>query len=56
MGMGGDSNYTHPGKVTEELQLAREVYRRGRFHVIDVTHKPIEAIADEVAKWVGEPK
>ncbi len=56
MGMAGASNYTHPGKVEEEIRLARQVYRRGRFHVIDVTHKPVEASADEVIKRIGEPK
>ncbi len=56
MGMAGASNYTHPGKVQEELQLARQIYRRGRFHVIDVTHKPVEASADEIIKRIGEPK
>jgi hypothetical protein len=56
MGMDGESNYTHPGKVQEELQLARQIYRRGRFHVIDVTHKPVEASADEIIKRIGEPK
>lgn len=55
MGMATESNYTHPGKVNEELELARHVCRRGRFHMIDVTHQPIEAIADEVTRRIGEP-
>jgi regulator of PEP synthase PpsR (kinase-PPPase family) len=53
MGLTGATDYTHPGKVDDELRLARQVYGRGRFHVIDVTHQPIEAIADEVVRVVG---
>lgn len=56
MGMSVTSNYTHPGKVEAELKLVHQICRRGRFDMIEVTHKPIEAIADEVTKRIGEPK
>jgi len=54
MGMAPNTDYTHPAKVAEELELAHPVCLRGRFHEIDVTHQPIEAIADEVVRQIGE--
>ena len=53
MGMAPATDYTHPAKVADELELAERVCLRGRFRVIDVTHQPIEAIADEVVRYVG---
>lgn len=54
LGIATTGPYTNPARVEEELKVARQVYRRGRFHVIDVTDKPVEASADEVIKWIGE--
>lgn len=48
-------DYIDPDRVREEVQRALEVFRRGRFHVIDVTDKPIEAIADEIIKLIAQP-
>ncbi len=49
MGRAGDSAYSSPAAVFEELEAAREIYREGGFHVIEVTDKPIEIIAAEIA-------
>lgn len=54
LGMAANATYTHPARVEEELRAARRVYRQGRFHVIDVTDKPVETSADEVIKWLGD--
>jgi hypothetical protein len=48
LGVGGGSAYTDPLKLYEEVEAARQVFRRGGFRVVDVTDKPIETIADEV--------
>lgn len=48
-------DYIDPDRVREEVQRALEVFRRGRFRVIDVTDKPIEAIADEIIKLIAQP-
>ena len=49
-GLGG---YAAPREVFEELEQAREVFRRGRFAVIDATLKPIEESANEVVAAVA---
>jgi len=54
MGMSPATDYTRPAKVADELELAQRVCIRGRFHVIDVTHQPIEVIADEVVRHIGD--
>jgi regulator of PEP synthase PpsR (kinase-PPPase family) len=48
-------DYVDPDRVREEVQNALNVFRRGRFRVIDVTDKPIEAIADEIIKLIAQP-
>lgn len=53
MGMSAQSNYAHPGRVEEELRAAHQVFRRGRYHVINVTDRPVEASADEVIKRIS---
>jgi [pyruvate, water dikinase]-phosphate phosphotransferase / [pyruvate, water dikinase] kinase len=52
MGMAAQSSYAHPGRIEEELRAAHQVFRRGRFHVINVTDIPVEASADEVIKQI----
>ena len=44
--------YTDPAKVYEELQAARDLCRRHGFTVLDVTDKPIEATADQIAELI----
>jgi regulator of PEP synthase PpsR (kinase-PPPase family) len=54
MGRLGVSSYSDPSAVFEEIEAARKIYRKGRFHVIDVTDKPIEITADEVINYVTD--
>lgn len=48
--MGGTAGraYTDPAKLYEELEMARRVFRKGGFAVINVTNKPVEESADEI--------
>jgi regulator of PEP synthase PpsR (kinase-PPPase family) len=54
MGRLGSSSYSDPSAVFDEIEAARKIYRKGRFHVIDVTDKPIEITADEIVAYVTE--
>ncbi|MEN9933522.1 MAG: hypothetical protein RLZZ387_101 [Chloroflexota bacterium] len=45
--MGGDE-YVGALELSEELEWSDRLYRRGNFRVVDVTQKPVEAIAHEV--------
>ncbi len=45
--------YTDPSDLYDEVDAARQVFRRGGFRVIDVTDKPIEQIADEIIRLVS---
>ncbi len=48
LGVGGQSDYDNPVKLYDEIEAAQQVYRQGRFKVIDVTNKPIETSAIQV--------
>lgn len=48
LGVGGQSDYDNPIKLYDEIEAAQQVYRQGRFKVIDVTNKPIETSAIQV--------
>lgn len=48
MGVDGQSIYSDRLAVSEELAFARKIYKKGRFHVIDVNDKPIETTAREI--------
>lgn len=48
MGTAGPSHYTDRFTVLEELEAARTVCKKGGFHVVSVTGKPIESIAEEI--------
>ncbi|MCB0168043.1 MAG: kinase/pyrophosphorylase [Anaerolineae bacterium] len=52
LGVQGRSQYVEPLKLYEELEYARNIYRRGGFATVDVTNKPIETTADEVVAAV----
>jgi regulator of PEP synthase PpsR (kinase-PPPase family) len=53
LGIPTRSAYAHPAQVEEEIRLALRVFRRGGFHIVDVTNKPVEASADEVIRRIG---
>jgi regulator of PEP synthase PpsR (kinase-PPPase family) len=48
MGTSGPSGYTDRFAVLEELGAARKTFKKGGFHLISVTGKPIESIAEEI--------
>lgn len=48
LGIAESSTYTAPTELVDELEFAREVFRRGRFAVVDTTDKPIEESASEI--------
>jgi len=53
MGKVSMMSYSGPPEVLEELEAARRIYREGGFHVVEVTDKPIEIIADEIIKFIS---
>lgn len=54
LGVVGTSDYTNPEKIFLELEEARRLYKRGGFHTIHVTDKPIESTADDVIRWISK--
>ena len=52
LGAPGRSDYADPLKIEDELQIARKLFRQGGFHIMDVTDKTVEAIADEIIRRV----
>lgn len=49
-----DAEYVNPEKVKEELDCALSIFRKGGFSIIDVSHKPIEATANEIIALMSE--
>ncbi len=52
LGASGPSPYIDPETVYEEIQVARRLFLRSGFAVLDVTDKPIETTADEVIRLI----
>jgi regulator of PEP synthase PpsR (kinase-PPPase family) len=52
LGAPGLEAYTDPAAILEELEAARESFRRHGFSVIDVTDKPIEASANQIVDLI----
>ena len=48
LGAPGQSAYTDPRGLYDEVEAARRFYRRSGFAVVDVTDKPIEESGDEI--------
>lgn len=48
MGISGPSKYTDHLTVLEELEAVRKTCKKGGFHLISVTGKPVESIAEEI--------
>ena len=53
LGAPGTSDYTDPQNILAELEYAEEIFRRGRFTVIEVTDKPLESTADEIIRLIS---
>lgn len=54
LGVSGDSPYTDLDTIREEIRLARKVFLRGGFAVIDMTDKTIEQSADEIIRKLSK--
>jgi regulator of PEP synthase PpsR (kinase-PPPase family) len=52
MGVSGPFKYTDRSVVIEEMEAARRIYKKNGFHVISVTDKPIESIAEEIIEYL----
>lgn len=52
LGAGKESDYTNPKSLWEELEYASQIFRKGRFAVVNTTDKPIEESANEVLTHV----
>ncbi len=53
MGISGPSRYTDRAIVLQELEAARRTFKKGGFHIISVTDKPIESIAEEITEYLN---
>jgi regulator of PEP synthase PpsR (kinase-PPPase family) len=60
LGVPPESDYTDPKVMYEEVEAARELYRRSGFAVLNVTDKPIEESAEQVIalirRWFSASK
>jgi len=54
MGLGSDHDYVNPRKVRMELDYANTIFNRGGFHILKVTHRPIETNANEIISILDE--
>jgi regulator of PEP synthase PpsR (kinase-PPPase family) len=52
LGVAGGSAYIDPTQLYEEVEVARKLFRRSGFAIVNVTDKPIEESADEVIALV----
>lgn len=46
--------YRDPGYIRKECTFAEEVFARGGWHVVDMTHKSVEEAAAEIITIIGE--
>lgn len=53
LGAPGPSAYANPRDVYEEVQEALNIFRRGRFKIVDMTDKTIEQGADEIIRHLS---
>lgn len=52
LGAGRGAAYTNPKALWEELEYANQIFRKGKFSVVNTTDKPIEESANEVLTHV----
>jgi hypothetical protein len=51
-GVSDQTPYSDPAAIDEENRAARRVFRKGGFHVIDMTDRTIEACASEIIRRI----
>jgi [pyruvate, water dikinase]-phosphate phosphotransferase / [pyruvate, water dikinase] kinase len=49
LGVSGASPYGEPEALLEELEFAKQIFRQGQFAVVNMTDKPVEEGAHEIA-------
>ena len=54
MGNFNSDSYLDIRSINEELLIADNIFKRGRFTVIDVTNKPVESYANEIVHFLQE--
>ncbi|MEA1886410.1 MAG: pyruvate, water dikinase regulatory protein [Bacteroidota bacterium] len=54
MGLSDDHDYINPRKVRMELDYAKNIFAKGGFHVLKVTHRPIETNANEIVSILDQ--
>jgi regulator of PEP synthase PpsR (kinase-PPPase family) len=54
LGLTRKSSYDDLDEVFDEVEEARRFFRRHKFHIIGVAHKPIETIADQIVRLITE--
>ncbi|MDT8402151.1 MAG: pyruvate, water dikinase regulatory protein [Bacteroidales bacterium] len=54
LGLSADHDYITPRKVRMELDHASRIFERGGFHVLKVTHRPIETNANEIVSALAD--
>src|SRR5450759_518833 len=54
MGNFNSDSYLDIRSINEELLIADNIFKRGRFTVIDVTNKPVESSANEIVHFLQE--
>jgi hypothetical protein len=52
LGTSASSPYSEPQELVEELEFARRVFRQGQFAVVNMTDKPVEEGAHEIANII----
>lgn len=53
LGAPGASAYSDPHAINEEVEEALNIFRRGRFKIVDMTDKTIEQGADEIIRHLS---
>ncbi len=54
LGLSADDDYVNPRKVRMELDYAKNIFEKGGFYTIKVTHRPIETTANEITAVLSE--
>jgi len=54
LGLSADDDYVNPRKVRMELDYARNIFEKGGFYTIKITHRPIETSANEIISVLND--
>ena len=54
MGSFNSGSYLDVRTINEELLMAENIFKKGRFTVIDITNKPVESSANQIVHYIQE--